>query len=128
MVSYRYSIAGDVLRADQDAGVLECPVLLESPEVRFGAVVHGEIRMRGRLRPVRLSFESRVDIGFPWVTRSQNKLEHTRVIFNENWRYAEERCLSPKGQASGPPYTRVLFPVDTDLAKGCHFPCRPVAQ
>ncbi|KAF3017094.1 hypothetical protein E8E14_007992 [Neopestalotiopsis sp. 37M] len=87
----------DVLRADQGAELIECKVQLESDQVQFGSVTEGTLRMRGRLRPVRLSLKQDTDLGFDWPffdeTRKQQKLRYTRIITNMNQADPEDRGL-----------------------------------
>lgn len=94
-VSYPFRFSEHTLKADQGAEVLDCSVQLKLPDAKFGEVMRGNLKMRGRLRPVRLSLEERVDLGEPFhdMTRSRHKLQHMRLIIGMDQRFAEERGL-----------------------------------
>jgi hypothetical protein len=68
------------LTLDQGLEVLDCKINLANEQVPFGAVNHGELRLRGRLRPVYLSLTRSL-----WrenVTRDSRGNFHT-MIFTE---------------------------------------------
>jgi hypothetical protein len=97
-IGYPHSIAGEVLRADQGAELIESNVQLKSDQVQFGTVTQGILRMRGRLRPVRLSLKRDAEVnGFDWLgygeTRRQKKLSYNKVDRDMNWADPEDRGL-----------------------------------
>jgi hypothetical protein len=53
----RFNTPGSPYLADQGVSFLDCSIHLANPAVKFGAVKRGELRLRGRLLPVRLCLE-----------------------------------------------------------------------
>lgn len=92
-IRYTFEFSEKDMRADQGAEVIDCNVQLKSPEVPFGEVVGGELKMRGRLRPVRLSPEERPELDSPYMTRSQPEMRYLRAIISQYPRPAEKTGL-----------------------------------
>ncbi|KAI9162775.1 hypothetical protein HJFPF1_04367 [Paramyrothecium foliicola] len=108
-VSYHFESREDRLQADQDAVVIGSHVELQSSKVKFGAVKQGQLRMRGRLRPVRLCLERAADFGFEMYdkTRSEARKSHKRIVLGPE-RWAEHRGLHRRNYDNPNPHHRDL--------------------
>jgi hypothetical protein len=78
--NFRQNFLTRGLVLDQGLEVLDCKIDLATEETVFGAVNYGELRLRGRLLPVRMSLEKslgRSTLGK--TTRMESALSHVRI-------------------------------------------------